>query len=136
MTRRIALLVACVVVLLGACSWDTPAPVQAPASARLSPAELLGVPTAQQVVNALPREGLSVVNPVDGTAAECSTNGCDQEIITDRFRILSFSNTAAAEKYAAAHEARQVETLAVSFSPNVPPAEQDSYWKAIVKLAR
>ena len=117
-------------------SWDPPPPVQAPASAKLNPAELLGAMTARQVVDALPKAGLPAVHPVDGTAAECPDAGCDQSIVTDQFRVLSFASTGAAEKYAADHGARQVETLAVVFSPGVSAADQDRYWAAIVNLAR
>jgi hypothetical protein len=116
------------VLLLGACSWDNQDRMQAPASASLSPAELLGAMSAKQVVDALPKAGLAAVNPVDSTAAECP-------IVTDGFRVLSFPSTSAAENYAAAHAgARQIETLAVLFAPNVPTAEQDRYWSAIVNL--
>ena len=123
------------VLLLGACSWDNQDRMQAPASASLSPAELLGAMSAKQVVDALPKAGLAAVNPVDSTAAECPSAGCDQAIVTDGFRVLSFPSTSAAENYAAAHAgARQIETLAVLFAPNVPTAEQDRYWSAIVNL--
>lgn len=110
--------------------------MQAPATASLSPAELLGAMSAHQVVDALPKNGLPVVNPVDSTAAECPGSGCTQAIVTDRFRILSFPSTSAAENYAASHGARQVETLAVLFSPNVSAAEQDRYWTGIVNFVR
>jgi hypothetical protein len=132
--------VVAILVALLACaacsSWDPPPPVQAPASARLNPAELLGAMTARQVVDALPRAGLPTAHPVDSTAAECPDAGCEQSIVTDQFRILSFAGTGAAEKYAADHGARQVETLALTFSPSVPMADQDRYWAAIVNLAR
>ncbi len=135
--HRTRYLLLAVALTCGACgSWDPPPPVQAPATASLSPAELLGAMTAHQVVDALPREGLPTVRPVDSTAAECPDAGCDQSIVTDRFRIMSFPSTSAAEKYAADHGARQVATLAVTFSPGVPPDEQNRYWAAIVRLAR
>lgn len=135
---RISLAAAGVGVALGCggCSLEPPAPVQNRATSSLSPAELLGTMTAGQVVDALPRAGLTVLHPVDATSAECPKAGCDQDVVTDRFRIMSFPSTGAAEKYATDHGARQVETLTVSFSPSVPDVERNEYWAAIVRLAR
>jgi hypothetical protein len=126
-----------IAVSCGACSsWDPPPPVQAPATAAENPAVLLGAMSARQLVDALPGAGVPTLHPVDDTGAQCPGVGCDQSIVTDAFRVMSFPSTGAAERYAADHEARQVETLAVSFSPNVPAAERDRDWNAITGLVR
>ncbi|MDY6995789.1 MAG: hypothetical protein SW019_04295 [Actinomycetota bacterium] len=92
--------------------------------------------TAEQLVADLRAEGLQVDHPVEATDTRCAEAGCTQAVVTDRFRLLTFPTTGAAQIYAAPRGMRQVETIAVGFAPVVPAAERDRYWSAIVQLAR
>lgn len=117
-------------------SWDTETQAHAPVSAAENPAVLLGSMTARQVVDALPRAGVATVRPVDDTDAQCPTAGCVQSIVTDGFRVMSFPSTGKAESYAADHQGRSVETIAVTFPATVAAADRDRDWNAIVELVR
>lgn len=117
-------------------SWDTETQAHAPVTAAEDPAVLLGSMTARQVVDALPRAGIATVHPVDDTDSQCPSAGCLQSVSTDAFRVMSFPSTGRAEAYAADHQGRSVETLAVTFPANVPAADRDRDWNAIVALVR
>jgi hypothetical protein len=90
--------------------------------------------TASAVVDALTSDHVTILHPVDTTAADCANAGCAQAITTDRFRIMSFSSSGAATKYAADHGMEQVESIAVGFSPVVPQPERDRLWRAITHV--
>lgn len=123
-----------VAVLCGAgCASEEPAPA-APTSQ--SPAPGAGTSTARALVDALARDGQPVLDPVDTTAVDCKDAGCAQAITTDRFRVLSFPSTGAAQRYAADHGMRQIGILAVDFSPAVPDTERDEIWTEITRLVR
>lgn len=99
------------------------------------PAPLVSL-TAREIVDALDRQGLPIVNPVDATAAECPGIGCTQAVVTGRFRIYEFATSGAAQIYAGSQKTRQAETVVVTFAPVVGQAERDRYWSAIVRLVR
>lgn len=92
--------------------------------------------TARHLVNTLESSGQAVLHPTDTTSADCGSVGCAQAITTDRFRLLSFGTTGAAQKYGADRGLKQVENVVISFAPPVPPAERESIWTAIVKAVR
>lgn len=105
----------------------------APQSAPTRAGEL-GALTASGLVAALRTEGVEVLNPSDVTAQECPAIGCDQAVVTDRFRIMSFDNSREAQLYAGNQGLHQVATVVVAFAPAVPQPERDEYWAAIVRL--
>jgi hypothetical protein len=130
-----ALMVAAVLAVplwAGGCG-DEPA-MQSPVVTHSAPAAF-GL-SARQVVDSLANHGLVVLHPVDTTSADCATVGCTQAVTTDRFRVLSFGSTGAAQKYAADGGYRQVENVVVTFAPPVPDAERDDIWASITKVMR
>ena len=134
MTHRFIAGAALIVLGCAACSspsstMQEPHRVSAPAVAPLVPM------TAGQLVETLAREGLEVDHPADTTVNECAQVGCVQSIVTDRFRLLTFPTTGAAQIYAGRQKMRQVETIVVGFAPVVPDDKKDQYWSAIVDLA-
>jgi hypothetical protein len=96
----------------------------------------LGSLTAHGIVAALQSSGFAAPNPVDTTAQECPTAGCDQSVVTDTLRVKSFSSTAAAQSYAADNGLFQTGTIVVAFAPPVTPADQDRYRRQIAVLTR
>lgn len=132
MIRRDAALLVVLALGCGACATPDSAP--ADPSSRSSSVPLVSR-TAEQLVRELQRDGLDVDHPVEATDSSCAQAGCNQAVVTDRFRLLVFPTTGAAQTYAAKHGMRQIETLAVGFAPVVPEAERDRYWAAIVRLA-
>lgn len=130
--RRGAAVLAVLALGCGAC---TPSPSAAPSSSRSSSVPLISR-TAEQIVRGLQLQGLDVDHPVDVTVSRCAAAGCAQAVVTDRFRLLVFPTTGAAQTFAVKQHMRQIETLAVGFAPVVPPAERDRYWTSIVELAR
>jgi hypothetical protein len=93
-----------------------------------------GAATAGEIIDALASEHYTILHPVDTTSADCPAAGCAQSVTTDRFRIMSFSTSGAATKYAAEHGMEQVESIAVGYSPVVPQSERDRLWAAIVHV--
>ena len=114
------------------CSAGTP-PQQQPT--RTAPATG-GTATAQLIVDNLVRSGQAVHNPVDTTAVDCPDAGCAQAVTSDRFQVMSFATTGAAQRYAGTHESRQVETIVVNFSPADPESERDALWSQITRMVR
>jgi hypothetical protein len=90
--------------------------------------------TARSLVSELAMAGFSVPNPLDTTAQDCSTAGCEQSIVTDTLRVKSFSTSAQAERYAAPRGLYQVETIVVSFAPPISESEQTRYRTEIQRL--
>ena len=132
-----SILLACLTVgcLLSGCSSRPPA-YPGPATSAAAPASAgatamrggeLGALTARGLVDALDKTGFAVPNPLDTTAQECPSAGCNQSIVTDTLRVKSFSTTSRAQTYAGSHGLFQVETIVVAFAAPVSQAEQDRY---------
>jgi hypothetical protein len=96
----------------------------------------LGALSARGLVDALAARGFAVPNLVVSTALECPAAGCDQSVVTDTVRVMSFASTARAQKYAGDHGLRQIETIVVEFAPPLFSAERDRYWAEIQSLVR
>lgn len=132
MRRRVSAL-AVAAAMCAACS--TPVAPENDAAPQANPVPLVSL-TAEQIVGELQREGFDVDHPAEATDTSCAEAGCTQAVVTDRFRLLTFPTTGAAQTYAAPRGMRQIETVAVGFAPVLPAAERDRYWAAIVRLIR
>ena len=131
--RRRASALAVAAAMCAACS--APAAPTTDTTSRSAPVALVSR-TAEQIVRELQRQGFDVDHPAEATDTSCADAGCTQAVVTDRFRLLAFPTTGAAQTYAATRGMRQIETVAVSFAPVVPAGERDRYWAAIVRLIR
>jgi hypothetical protein len=89
---------------------------------------------AGEVVDHLQKENHIPLHPVDTTASDCPRAHCAQAIGTDKFTIMSFSRTGDAQHYAADHGFRQIATIVVDFSPNVPDEDRDQMWAEISRM--
>lgn len=92
--------------------------------------------SAHTVVAALGLRGYPVRNLLDVTDQICPTAGCDQAVVTDALRAMSFSSQAAATRYAREHGLRHWRNVVITFPPEMAAGEQDSYWLAIVEIFR
>ncbi|MCV7225975.1 hypothetical protein [Mycolicibacterium komossense] len=136
-----AAIVVSAALLTAGCGGHTPAAEAplAPASAVSASAlpdrqgELGGL-TAKGLIDALNQAGFAAPNPVNATAQDCPSAGCDQSVVTDTVSIKSFPTTGKAEIYAKDRGLFQVTTLVVSFAPPMAPADQDRYRTEILKL--
>lgn len=88
-------------------------------------------PSAAAVVQALGNAGIPVPRPVDTTALECPSAGCEQSIVTDTLRVKSFATPQKAAHYAAAQGLRSDSNIVVAFAPPVNEAARDRYWAAV-----
>lgn len=111
------------------CTSQAPSPQ--PTATHSAPAD---TSIAGVVVDHLQRENHVLLHPVDTTAPDCQRVGCAQAIGTDKFMIMSFSRTGDAQRYAADHGFRQIETIVVDFSPTVPEQERDQLWTEISRM--
>ena len=73
---------------------------------------------------------------LDVTDQICPTAGCDQAVVTDALRAMSFSSQAAATRYAREHGLPHWRNVVITFPPEMAAGEQDSYWLAIVEIFR
>lgn len=106
-----------------------------PSGADANPASSLSEPlTAAGVVTALERDGEAVPNPIDTTAQECPTAGCDQSIVTDTLRLKSFATFSQAEWYAMNNRLQRFATIVVEFAPPLSQEERDGYLAALDRL--
>lgn len=129
MTPRFVLLAASVLVLIcGGCHASASSPPQA--VTHVAPP---GTTTAGAVVDHLQSQKQILLHPVDMTAVDCARSGCAQAVATDRFTIMSFAGTGAAQRYAADRGLRQIATIVVEFAPTVPDSERDELWTAITQ---
>lgn len=96
----------------------------------------LGTLTARGLVDALNRTGYAAPRPLDTTAQECPTAGCEQSIVTDTLRVKSFASTARAQSYAATQGLFQMATIVVAFAPPLTQPDRDRYLKQIEVLLR
>ncbi|MEH3143154.1 MAG: hypothetical protein PGN37_23935 [Mycobacterium kyogaense] len=129
MSPRIDRLAAFAVVLVcSGCGASTPSP-QPPSTLSAPP----GITTAGAVVEHLQNDRHVLLHPVDTTATDCAQAGCAQSVSTDRFTIMSFPGTGAAQRYAADHGLRQVASIVVDFSPTVPEPEREDLWADVTR---
>ncbi|TRW86322.1 hypothetical protein FK535_07640 [Mycolicibacterium sp. 018/SC-01/001] len=127
MTPRIVLLCASVTLLAcGGCHASPP-----PSAPTVTHAAPEGATTAGVVVDHLQAERHILLNPVDTTRADCPQAGCAQAVTTNRFTVMSFAGTGAAQRYAGDRGLRQIATIVVAFSPTVPEPERDELWADI-----
>ena len=91
--------------------------------------------TAWGVVRGLTRAGFAAANPLDTTAYECPSAGCQESVVTDQLRVKSFSSPQLASRYATARGVNCVGTIVVSFAPPLPESERQKYWAEVVRLA-
>lgn len=91
--------------------------------------------TAWGVVRALAHAGFAAANPLDTTAYECPSAGCQESVVTDQLRVKSFASPQLASRYAGARGLNRVGTIVVSFAPPLPESERQKYWAEVVKLA-
>jgi hypothetical protein len=118
--------------VITACSTVTPVSA-GPVSSRTRAGQLRAL-TALGIVNELTRAGFSAPKPLDTTAQDCPTIGCDQSIVTDTLRVKSFPTTARAESYAAHRDLYQVERIVVEFAPPVSEPARARYRAEIQKF--
>lgn len=85
-------------------------------------------PTAWDIVRELTRAGLGATNPLDTTAFECRSAGCQESVVTDQLRIKSFSSAQLASRYASTRGLPSIGTVVVSFAPPLPASERETYW--------
>lgn len=111
------------------CASQAPSPQ--PTVTHSAPAE---TSTAGAVVDHLQNDDHVLLHPMDTTASDCPRAGCAQAIGTDRFTIMSFSGTGAAQRYAADHGFRQIASVVVDFSPTVSEQERDRLWAEISRM--
>jgi hypothetical protein len=90
--------------------------------------------TAWSVVRALSHAGLAATNPLDTTAQECPSAGCQESVVTDQLRVKSFASASQASRYAAAHGLQSSGAIVVSFAPPLPASARDKYWTAVVRF--
>jgi hypothetical protein len=91
--------------------------------------------TAWGVVRALSRTGFAATNPLDTTAHECPTAGCEQSVVTDQLRVKSFATPSQASRFASARGLDHVGTVVVAFAPPLSPSDREKYWAQIETLA-
>jgi hypothetical protein len=91
--------------------------------------------TAWGVVRALTRAGFGAANPLDTTAYECPSAGCQESVVTDQLRVKSFASPQLASRYATARGLNCVGTIVVSFAPPLAENERQKYWAEVVRLA-
>jgi hypothetical protein len=96
--------------------------------------EGLSKPTAWSVVRALSRAGLAATNPLDTTAQECPSAGCQESVVTDQLRVKSFASGSQASRYAAAHGLQSSGPIVVSFAPPLTAGAREKYWAAVVRF--
>ncbi|AFM15520.1 hypothetical protein Mycch_0702 [Mycolicibacterium chubuense NBB4] len=125
----LALLLCCV-------SCSSGAPSQQGATTTTAPPEAVETTLASAVVANLQKGDGVDLHPTDTTAADCPDAGCAQSVTTDSFRIMSFSTTGRAQRYAGTHDSRQIEALVVTFSPNVSAQQRDALWAKITRMVR
>jgi hypothetical protein len=111
------------------------APSTAPSSTD-NPTEEFDTTVAGTVISNLEKDDHINLHPVDTTSADCPAVGCAQSVTTDKFRIMSFKTTGAAQRYAGTHGLRQLEALVVDFPPTVPAPERDALWSRITRMVR
>ena len=91
--------------------------------------------TAWGVVHALSRAGFAATNPLDTTAQECPSAGCQESVVTDQLRVKSYASPSSASRYATAHGLKCIGTIVVSFAPPLSASEREKYWTEVVRLA-
>jgi hypothetical protein len=142
-SSRSSIVVVTAVTLLAGCSSQ---PSESPSASSLPTPSVsagalpdrqgeLGELTAKGLIDALNQAGIPAPNPVNATAQDCPTAGCNQSVVTDTISVKSFDTTGKAEIYAKDRDLFQVTSLVVSFAPPMTPAEQDRYRAEIQKLA-
>ncbi len=129
MTRNRAGLAAVLALCCAGCAAPAPAPRETVTHS--APA---GTSTAGVVVDHLQSQNHILLHPADTTSSDCAHAGCAQAVTTDRFTIMSFSGTGAAQRYAADHGLRQIATIVVDFSPTVSDQERDELWAEISRM--
>ena len=92
--------------------------------------------TAWGVVRGLSEAGFNVDHPLDTTAQECVAVGCEQSVVTDTLRVLSFATRSQATRYASARGLDQAGTIVVRFAPPVSAVDRHRYLSAIAKMER
>jgi hypothetical protein len=101
-----------------------------------NPTEEFDTTVAGAVVSNLEKNGHVNLHPSDTTSADCPSAGCAQSVTTDKFRIMSFTTTGAAQRYAGTHGSHQLEALVVDFPSTVPAPERDALWSQITRMVR
>ncbi|MGV0871630.1 hypothetical protein [Mycolicibacterium sp. XJ879] len=92
--------------------------------------------TADDVIRALTRAGLTAPHPLDTTAQECGVAQCEQSVVTDTVRVKSFATAGQAMRHAVPRGLKHVGPVTVSFPPHMPQAERQRYWSVITALMR
>ncbi|WP_370331689.1 hypothetical protein [Mycolicibacterium hippocampi] len=90
--------------------------------------------TARSLVNALADAGLAVPDPLDNTATECPTVGCEQSVVTDTLRIKTFPTAEDAARHAAPRGLYRTDTIVVAFAPPLTAAERKPYMQTLDRL--
>jgi hypothetical protein len=111
----------------------SPTPAQTASAAPALRSGPLGALTAHGVVQALSQAGLPVSHPVDTTAQDCPSAGCEQSVNTDQFGVKSFATSGQAERYAGTRRLPAVQTVVMDFPSTVPTADQQRYWRQVVQ---
>ncbi|MGE2690444.1 hypothetical protein [Mycolicibacterium pulveris] len=145
MSGKITAAAAVLVLALGACAEPAPPTGVAPPSSSAH-SQPLGASTerggaapeltADDVIRALTRAGLTAPHPLDTTAQECGLAQCEQSVVTDTLRVKSFATPAQAMRYAVPRGFKHVGPVSVSFPPHMPQAERQRYWSVITALVR
>ena len=81
------------------------------------------------------RAGFAAANPLDTTAQECPSAGCQEAVVTDQLRVKSFVSAQLASRYAMPRRLDCVGTVVVSFAPPLPASEREQYRAEVVELA-
>jgi hypothetical protein len=108
-----------------------PPPTDTPPAARPLSRSDPGSVSAWAVIRSVGQRGLPVPHPLDVTDQVCQARPCLQSIITDTVQVTSFRTADAAETYARQHDSRAVDTIVVTFSPVLEPAEREALWSAV-----
>lgn len=90
--------------------------------------------TAAGLVAALVAQGVAEPNPIDTTAQECPTAGCQQALVTDTMRVKSFATVPRAKWYAMSRRQPRFANIVVEFAPPLTPAQCDGYLATIARL--